>query len=109
MGKSLEWLVEELARQQRTVESSERAMAEYRAAQQTTSLSDPQNIVTSRLNQLNDAATRARTVRAQKESLLRQIETLGAGAADAIPAISANTYIQSIKARLADCSASARC
>ena len=102
MGKSLEWLVEELARQQRTVESSERAMAEYRAAQQTTSLSDPQNIVTSRLNQLNDAATRARTVRAQKESLLRQIEALGAGAADAIPAISANTYIQSIKARLAE-------
>ena len=77
MGKSLEWLIEELARQQHTVESSERAMAEYRAAQQTTSLSDPQNIVTSRLNQLNDAATRARTVRAQKESLLRQIETLG--------------------------------
>ena len=77
-------------------------MAEYRAAQQTTSLSDPQNIVTSRLNQLNDAATRARTIRAQKESLLRQIEALGAGAADSIPAISANTYIQSIKARLAD-------
>ena len=102
MGKSLEWLIEELARQQTTVESSERAMAEYRAAQQTTALNDPQNIVTSRLNQLNDAATRARTVRAQKESLLRQIETLGEGAADSIPAISTNTYIQSIKARLAD-------
>ena len=108
MGKSLEWLVEELARQQHTVESSERAMAEYRAAQQTTSLSDPQNIVTSRLNQLNDAATRARTIRAQKESLLRQIETLGAGAADSIPAISANTYIQSIKGRLAELAAPAR-
>ena len=102
MDKSLEWLVEELARQQRTVESSERAMAEYRAAQRTTSLNDPQNIVTSRLNQLNDAATRARTVRAQKESLLRQIETLGPGAADSIPAISSNTYIQSIKGRLAE-------
>jgi succinoglycan biosynthesis transport protein ExoP len=102
MDKSIEWLVDELGRQQRTVEASERAMADYRAAQQTTALSDPQNIVTARLNQLNDAATRARTVRAQKESLLRQIETLGANAADAIPSISANTYIQSIKARLAD-------
>src|SRR5687767_7289934 len=102
MDKSLEWLVEELARQQRTVESSERAMAEYRAAQRTTSLNDPQNIVNSRLNQLNDAATRARTIRAQRESLLRQIEALGAGASDSIPAISANTYIQSIKGRLAD-------
>ena len=102
MDKSLEWLLEELSRQQRTVESSERAMAEYRAAQRTTSLNDPQNIVNSRLNQLNEAATRARTVRAQKESLLRQAETLGPGAADAIPAISSNVYIQSIKGRLAE-------
>ena len=31
MSKSLEWLVEELDRQQQTVEASERAMAEYRA------------------------------------------------------------------------------
>ncbi len=31
MSKSLEWLVEELQRQQRTVEASERSMAEYRA------------------------------------------------------------------------------
>lgn len=102
MSKSLEWLVEELGRQQRTVEASERAMADYRATQQATSLSDPQNIVTARLTQLNDAVTRARTVRAQRESLLRQIETLGTSAAEAIPSISGNTYIQSIKARLAD-------
>lgn len=102
MDKSLEWLVEELGRQQATVEASERAMAEYRATQQAMSLSDPQNIVVARLNQLNDAATRARTTRAQKESLLRQIETLGVSAADSVPAISANLYIQSIKARLAD-------
>jgi uncharacterized protein involved in exopolysaccharide biosynthesis len=33
MSKSLDWLVDELQRQQRTVETSERAMAEYRAAQ----------------------------------------------------------------------------
>ncbi len=64
-------------------------------------MTDPQNIVTARLTQLNDAATRARTVRAPKESLLRQIETLGTNAADAIPQF-ANNYIQSIKARLAD-------
>jgi len=102
MSKSLEWLIEELDRQERTVETSERAMAEFRAAQHTTSLGDPQNIVTARLTQLNDAATRARTARAQKESLVHQIEALGANAADAIPAISANTYIQAIRTRLAD-------
>jgi capsular exopolysaccharide synthesis family protein len=102
MSKSLDWLVDELRRQQRTVETSERAMAEYRAAQHTTSIGDPQNVVTARLNQLNDAATRARTARAQKESLLRQAEALGQGAADAIPSIASNPYIQSIKGRLAD-------
>jgi capsular exopolysaccharide synthesis family protein len=102
MSKSLEWLVEELGRQQRTVESSERAMAEYRARQNATPLTDPQSIVTARLTQLNDAVTRARTVRAQRESLLRQVEQLGQNAADSIPAISTNTYIQSIKGRLAD-------
>jgi capsular exopolysaccharide synthesis family protein len=102
MGKSLEWLSDELARQQRLVEASERAMAEYRASQHATSLNDSQNVVTARLTQLNDAATRARTVRAQRESLLKQVESLGLSAADAIPSISGNAYIQTIKARLAD-------
>jgi succinoglycan biosynthesis transport protein ExoP len=102
MGKSVEWLSAEVARQQRVVETSERAMAEYRAMQKTTTLSDSSNVVTARLAQLNDAATRARTVRAQKESLLRQAEALGTGAADAIPSVASNPYIQTIKARLAD-------
>ena len=102
MGKNLEWLVEELARQQRTVESSERAMAEYRAAQQTTSLSDPQNILaTSRLNQLNDAATRARTT-GHGIAAAGRSKRSEPSPPISIPAISANTYIQSIKGRLAD-------
>ena len=76
MARSLEWLAEELTRQKQTVEASERAMALYREQQNALSLEDRQNIVISRLNQLNDAATRARTVRAQKEALYRRVAKL---------------------------------
>src|SRR5688572_28030631 len=72
MSKSLTWLSEELERQQHTVERSERAMAEYRAGHNAGSLRDRENIVIARLNQVNESATRARTARAQKESLYKQ-------------------------------------
>jgi capsular exopolysaccharide synthesis family protein len=102
MAKSLGWISEELVRQQHIVEQSERAMAEYRASHDAGPMESPQNIVVARLSQLNDAATRARTTRAQKESLYRQIESLGEDAIDTIPAVSQNPYIQTMKTRLAD-------
>ena len=103
MSKSLMWLSEELERQERRVEASERAMAEYRAGHNAGSLRDRENIVTARLNQLNESATRARTARAQKESLYKQIEALGAAAAaETIPAIASNPSVQGVKATLAE-------
>jgi hypothetical protein len=48
--------------------------------------------VIARLNQLNEAATRARTNRAQKESLYRRLESLCTTAsADTIPGNLQNT------------------
>ena len=103
MERSLEWLAQELARQKTIVEASERAMAQYREDNDALSLEDRQNIVISRLNQLNEAATRARTNRAQKESLYRRLGTLGANATpESIPEILQNPYIQSLKAQLAE-------
>jgi uncharacterized protein involved in exopolysaccharide biosynthesis len=103
MSKSLMWLSEELHRQESRVEGSERAMAEYRAGHNAGSLRDHENIVISRLNQLNESATRARTARAQKQSLYKQIEALGpAAAAETVPAIASNPSVQSIKATLAE-------
>jgi capsular exopolysaccharide synthesis family protein len=103
MERSLDWLSQELARQKRTVEASERAMAQYREDQDALSLEDRQNIVIARLNQLNEAATRARTNRAQKESLYTRLESLGRTATpDSIPEILQNPYIQSLKAQLAE-------
>jgi len=103
MERSLSWLTDELARQKRLVESSERAMAQYREDQDALSLEDRQNIVIARLNQLNEAATRARTNRAQKESLYRRLGSLGPSAsADTIPGILQNAYIQTMKAQTAE-------
>jgi uncharacterized protein involved in exopolysaccharide biosynthesis len=103
MERSLEWLGQELARQKTIVEASERAMAQYREDQNALSLEDRQNIVIARLNQLNDAATRARTNRAQKESLFTRLESLGKKASpDSIPEILQNQYIQSLKAQVAE-------
>ena len=61
--KTLDWLGTEITRQQTVVEHSERALGDYRESQNALSLGDQQNIVVSRLNALNDEATRARTNR----------------------------------------------
>ena len=103
MVASLEWLSQELVNQKKKVEDSERAMAQYREDQNALSLEERQNIVVARLNQLNDAVTKAKMGRVQKEALYDQITTLGAGgSADTIPAILQNPYIQAIKTRLAE-------
>jgi capsular exopolysaccharide synthesis family protein len=100
---SLGWLSQELVKQQKKLEESERAMADYREAQNALSLEERQNIVVARLNQLNDAVTKAKTNRVQKETLYDQVKTLGADvSADTIPAILQNPYIQTIKSRLAE-------
>jgi len=102
MARSLEWLGDELVRQKQLVEASERAMAEYREREDALSLEDRQNIVIDRLNRLNEAATDARTSRAQKESLYRQVQALGPSvSADTLPEIFQNEFIQAIRLQLA--------
>jgi polysaccharide biosynthesis transport protein len=97
----LDWLERELTGQQKKVEDSERSLAQYRERENALSLDEKQNIVLSRLNQLNDAATRARTARVQKESLYNQVKSISAGTApDAIPIIAQNTSVQNAKIKL---------
>ena len=99
----LDWLGTELATQQKRVEESERALAEYREKENALSLDDKQNIVLSRLNQLNDTATRARSTRVQKESLYNQVKAIANGTnPDAIPVIATNTGVNTAKSRLID-------
>ncbi len=104
----LTWLEKELANQQTKVEQSERALAEYRDKQNALSLDDKQNIVLSRLNQLNDAVTKAKMARVQKETQYSQVKSLmpavglDAVPVDSIPLVAQNGQIQSLKGKLLD-------
>ena len=99
----LDWLGNELTSQQKRVEDSERALAEYREKENALSLDDKQNIVLSRLNQLNDTATHARSNRVQKESLYNQVKAISSGGnPDAIPVIATNAGVQAARAKLVE-------
>src|SRR5689334_18360515 len=102
----LQWLGKELSNQQTKVEESERALAEYRDKQNAMSLDDKQNIVGSRLNQLNDAYTKAKLERVQKETQYNQIKTLltsgAAISADSLPVTVQTADIQLLKTKLAE-------
>lgn len=101
---TITWLTEELNKQRRKVEAAERAMAEYREGQNAMSLDDGQNIVVARLNSLNDAVTKAKTSRLQKEAAYRQLGNLkgDSAEADTFPLVAQNPTIQEIKQQLAN-------
>lgn len=99
----LEWLGKELADQQKKVEDSERALAEYRDRENAMSLDDKNNIVLSRLTALNDALLKARTTRIEKDAVYSQVKSVSdLTAAESIPIVSQNPQIQTLKLRLAD-------
>ena len=98
--KTLQWLTQEVAKQQNVVQASERMLAEYRENQNALSLEDKQNLIVSRLNQVNDAASRARTSRIQKEALYNQV--IAAKDRESLTAIAANPFVQQLKAHIGD-------
>jgi len=98
--KTLQWLTEEVAKQQNVVQSSERMLAEYRENQNALSLEDRQNIIVSRLNQVNDAASRARLTRIQKETLYNQI--IAAKDPESLLQIASNPLVQQLKTRIVE-------
>ncbi|HEX6463921.1 MAG TPA: polysaccharide biosynthesis tyrosine autokinase [Vicinamibacterales bacterium] len=103
LNANLEWLSVEVANQEKKIEASEQAMAQYREQHNAFSLEERQNIVVARLNQLNEAVMRAKAVRMQKAVLWDEVQSAGAdGAGDAVPAIRQNPAVQAIRAHLAD-------
>src|SRR5206468_8479413 len=88
--KTLQWLTEEVGKQQNVVQASERMLAEYRENKNALSLEDRQNIIVSRLNQVNDASSRARTARIQKEALYNQV--LNTKDRDSLTVITSNPF-----------------
>jgi capsular exopolysaccharide synthesis family protein len=99
----LEWLEKELSAQQRKVEESERALAEYRDRENALSLDDRNNIVFSRLTALNDALLKARTTRIEKDAVYSQVKSVtDLATAESIAIVSQNPQIQTLKLRQAD-------
>ena len=98
--KTLEWLTEEVAKQQNVVQGSERMLAEYRENKNALSLEDRQNIIVSRLNQVNDAASRARMTRIQKEALYNQV--VAAKDRESLVTIASSPFVQQLKTRIGD-------
>ena len=98
--KTLQWLTEEVAKQQSVVQTSERMLAEYRENKNALSLEDRQNIIVSRLNQVNDAASRARMTRIQKEALYNQVAS--ATDRESLSTIASNPFVQQLKTRVGE-------
>jgi succinoglycan biosynthesis transport protein ExoP len=99
----IDWLEQEVGKQQGKVQETERALADYRDRQNALSLDDKQNIVLSRLNKLNDDVMTSRTKKAQKEVLYNQIRGIAAGQSpETIPAVAQSMAVQTAKARVID-------
>ena len=94
----IDWLEQEVTKQQGKVQDSERSLAEYRDKQNALSLDDKQNIVLSRLNKLNDDVMTSRTKKAQKEVLYSQIKAISGGLSpESIPAVGQSPSVQTAK------------
>jgi capsular exopolysaccharide synthesis family protein len=100
---TLDWLAQQLRKQADKVEAAERAMSDYRNDQNALSLDNRQNIVGARLNQLNDAVTKAKTARLEKQALYDQVRNLNANSPnlDTFPVVAQSPVIQGLKAQLA--------
>jgi capsular exopolysaccharide synthesis family protein len=106
-NSTLDWLKGELDKQRKVVENAERAMANYQEGQNAMSLDDRQNIVIDRLKSLNEAVTKAKTTRLQKEALQRQLGDLTPDTAgvDTFPGLAQDPAIQDTRQQLAQLNA----
>lgn len=95
--KSADWLTGEVQKQAELVKQSEMALAQYKESEDAGSLDSNQNIILARLTQSNEAVTKARLERIQKEGLWRQLQDAGTDV-DSISSVLNNTYIQSLRA-----------
>jgi succinoglycan biosynthesis transport protein ExoP len=101
--KTLTWLGDELKRYETQLSQSEAALTDYREAHNAGSLEEKQNLVVSRLNQLNETLTKSRNDRIAKQAVYDQLK--GANPAnddiDNFPIIGTNTGVIDAKNALA--------
>ncbi len=99
LEKSADWLAGEVEKQAALVRESDLALAKYKESNDASALDSGQNIVVSRLNQLSDAVTTARTNRIQKESDWRQVEAAGENI-DSVSSIINSAGVQAARIQL---------
>lgn len=101
--EATDWLEQQLAEQRKKVEASEAELQRYKEQHDAVAVEDRQNIVVQRLADLNSAATKAKTVRIEKEALYNQLKSIqNSNALDSFPAVLGNEYIQKLKSDLGD-------
>ena len=99
LNASADWLTGEVQKQGELVKESDLKLAQYKETQDAVSLDSNQNIVVARLTQSNDAATKARMNRIQKEGLWRQIQAAGDDV-ESITSVLNNPNIQNLRASI---------
>ncbi len=98
----LEWLDKELANQQRKVQESEAALADYRDRKNAMSLDDKQNIVVSRVNKLSDDVVISKTKKARAQVAWDQIRSVPPGGLYDVAAISQSPAVANAKSKVVD-------
>jgi polysaccharide biosynthesis transport protein len=98
----LDWLDRELANQQKKVQESEAALADYRDRKNAMSLDDKQNIIVSRVNKLSDDVVIAKTKKARAQVAWDQIRSVPPAGLSDVPAIAQNLAVANAKAKVLD-------
>lgn len=96
LEKSAQWLTGEVAKQAELMRASDLALARYKETQDAGALDSSQNIVVARLTAANEAATKARIDRIQKEGAWRQIDAAGDNV-ESITSVINNPNIQNLR------------
>jgi capsular exopolysaccharide synthesis family protein len=103
--EATDWLTAQLSEQRRRVEESEIALQRFREQNDAVSTENSQNIVIQKLQDLNNAVTRAKTDRIQKESVYNEVRAHVAGdraAFETFPTVAANPVVRRLITELGD-------
>lgn len=92
-----EWLAKQLEDLKAKVERTEEALQEFGSKHDIISLDDKENVTMKRLQELNEALTKAESERMAKEAIYKQIKQDKGQTIDAFPSILENKLIQELK------------
>jgi succinoglycan biosynthesis transport protein ExoP len=95
------WLSDRLKEQQAKVETAEKALQDYREREGLVNQEEREGLVSQKLEMLNGAVLDARTDRIAKESLYKQIASLGPGQIESFPLVLGSGAVQALKVELA--------